>query len=109
MKRNGSVCSYILWMVLAEFSNIDVLLRVGSTRDALDLHMQTMMISIHVTIQKVMGITSIVEHDFSCITCLHMSRKPHTDVRHCSFGAAMAGEDEAEGKNEYEESDETSS
>ena len=39
-----------------------------------------------------------------------MSRKPNTDVRHCSLGAAIVtGEDEDEGENEHEESSEASS
>ena len=41
----GSVYAYTAWIVLAEFSNIEAL-TVGSTRDVLDLHMQTMVMSI---------------------------------------------------------------
>ena len=56
-----------------------------------------------------MGIPNIIEPDFSCITCLHMNRKPHTDVRHCSLAVAMTARYEAEGENEHEESHEASS
>ena len=44
--------------------------------------------------------------DCGCITCLHMRRKPHTDIRESSIGGVVIAEDETQCEDEHEESTE---